>query len=375
MAAKESAQEPGQKPESASTSAPTATPAPKAKKKNKLYITLLNAFVFIVTLLVIWFVIKNYLHINDDTYVSDAQVKAYISAVNSRVPGYINEIHFSEHEQIKKGDTLLVLDKTEFINAVAQAQAGLSQAIAGKASVASSVARVGSGEGTVQANMLGVKAQLDNAKADLARYKNLLDNDAVTLQQYQQTETQVKTLQSQYNALGKQGNTAKLSTNESESQLAVSDAQIAAAQASLERAELNLKYTVIKAPEDGVMGRRTITAGQYVQPGQQIAALVQENSKWIEANLLETQLALVQVGDKIPFTVDAVGDTEFEGTITSISAATGSEYSAIPTDNSAGNFVKVQQRIPVKIEFTPNNDARALEKVRVGMNVVMTLND
>ena len=361
------------KSEAPQESAPVA--APKTKKKNKLYLTLLNAFVFIITLLVIWYVVKNYLHINDDTYVSDAQVKAYISPVNSRVPGYIDEIYFSEHQAVKKGDTLLTLDKTDFLNAIAQAEAGLSQAIAGKASVKTSIARVGSSEGTVAANMLGVKAQLNNSQADLARYKNLLENDAVTLQQYQQIETQVKTLQSQYNALSKQKNTAQLSTNETESQLAVSDAQIKAAEAGLDRAKLNLNYTIITAPEDGIMGRRTITVGQYIQPGQQIAALVQDDKKWIEANLLETQLPLVQIGDKIPFTVDAIGKTEFEGKIVSISAATGSEYSAIPTDNSAGNFVKVQQRIPVKIEFTENNDRKALEKVRVGMNVVMTLKD
>ena len=356
---------------------PTQEPAPtvKIKRKNKLYLTLLNAFVFLITLLVIWYVLKNYLHINDNTYVSDAQVKAYISPVNSRVPGYINEIHFEEHQAVKKGDTLFTLDKTEFENAILQSEAGLSQAQAGKISVASSVARVGSGEGTVEANMLGVQAQLNNSQADLSRYKNLLDNDAVTLQQYQQIETQVKTLQSQYNALKKQRNTAQLSTNETESQLAVSDAQIKAAEASLERSKLNLKYTVITAPENGIMGRRTITAGQYIQPGQQIAALVQEDSKWVEANLLETQIPLVKVGEVLHFTVDAMGKELFEGKITSISAATGSQYSAIPTDNSAGNFVKVQQRIPVKIEFTENNDPTLLDKVRVGMNVVMTLKD
>jgi membrane fusion protein (multidrug efflux system) len=173
----------------------------------------------------------------------------------------------------------------------------------------------------------------------------------------------------------KQKNTAQLSTSETSSQLAVSDAQIKAAEAGLERAKLNLKYTIITAPEDGIMGRRTVTIGQYIQPGQQIAALVQENSKWIEANLLETQLPLVQVGEVLQFTVDAMGKTKFEGKVASISAATGSQYSAIPTDNSAGNFVKVQQRIPVRIEFTQNNDPKLLEKVRAGMNVVMTLKD
>ncbi|MGV8993888.1 MAG: HlyD family secretion protein [Flavobacterium sp.] len=347
----------------------------KIKKTNKLYLTLLNGFVFIITLLVIWYIIKNYLHINDDTYVSDAQVKAYISPVNSRVPGYIDAIYFTEHQQVKKGDTLVKFDKTEFLNSVAQTEAVLSQAKAGKIAASSSVARVGSGESTVEANIYGIQAQLDNARADLARYKNLLKNDAVTLQQYQQIETKVKTLQSQYNAMKKQKNTAQLSTSETQSQLAIADAQIEAAQAGLKRAQLNLKYSVITAPEDGVMGRRTITAGQFIQPGQQIAALVQENTKWVEANLLETQMRLVNIGDMVHFTIDAMGKAKFEGKITSISAATGSQYSAIPTDNSSGNFVKVQQRIPVKIEFTQNNDAALLQKVRVGMNVVMTLKD
>ena len=349
--------------------------AKKIKKTNKLYLTILNGFVFIITLLVIWYIIKNYLHINDDTYVSDAQVKAYISPINSRVPGYIDAIYFTEHQQVKKGDTLVKFDKTEFLNSVAQAEAVLSQAQAGKIAATSSVARVGSGESTVEANIYGIQAQLDNARADLARYNNLLKNDAVTLQQYQQIETKVKTLQSQYNAARKQKNTAKLSTSETQSQLAISDAQIKAAEAGLNRAKLNLQYSVITAPEDGIMGRRTITAGQFIQPGQQIAALVQDNTKWVEANMLETQMKLVKIGDIIKFKVDAMGNAKFEGKVTSISAATGSQYSAIPTDNSSGNFVKVQQRIPVKIEFTENNDPELLKKVRVGMNVVMTLKD
>ena len=345
----------------------------KIKSKNKLYLTLLNSVVFIITLLAIWFIFKNYLHFNDDTYVNDAQVKAYISPINSRVPGYIKEIRFQEHQEVKKGDTLVILDDTDFKNAIAQAQAGLEQAIANKASAKSSVARVSTGENTVEANIYGVKAQLDNARADLVRYKNLLDNNAVTLQQYQQIETKVKTLESQYNVTKTQKNTAILTTNETQSKIAISDAQIDAAKATLSRAELNLKYTVITAPEDGIMGRRTITTEQYIQPGQQIASLVQKNSKWIEANLLESQMPLVKEGDIIHFTIDAVGKTKFEGKITSISAATGSQYSSIPTDNSAGNFVKVQQRIPVKIEFTANNDQKVIDNVKVGMNVVMTL--
>lgn len=347
----------------------------KEKARKKLFITLANSFVFIVTAIAFWFIVRNYLHINDNTYVNNAQVKAYISPINSRLPGYIQEIRFIENQHVNKGDTLVILDRTDYENNVAQANAGLNQALAGKASALSSVDRVSTGENTVEASIAGVKAQLENAETDLNRYKDLLDSNVVAFQQYQQIETKVKTLQSQYDALKEQKNTARLSVTEAKSKIAVIDAQIEAAKATLEKAELNLNYTVITAPEDGVLGHRTITIGKFIQPGQQIASLVQTQSKWIEANLLERQMKLIREGDILQFTMDAMGDEVFEGKITSISPATGSEFSAIPTDNSAGNFVKVQQRVPVKIEFTANNKPEILEKVRAGMMVVITLNN
>ncbi|MGD9976578.1 MAG: HlyD family secretion protein [Bacteroidales bacterium] len=347
----------------------------KEKARKKLFITLANSFVFIVTAIAFWFIVRNYLHINDNTYVNNAQVKAYISPINSRIPGYIQEIRFIENQHVNKGDTLVILDRTDYENNVAQANAGLNQALAGKASALSSVDRVSTGENTVEASIAGVKAQLENAETDLNRYKDLLDSNVVAFQQYQQIETKVKTLQSQYDALKEQKNTARLSVTEAKSKIAVIDAQIEAAKATLEKAELNLNYTVITAPEDGVLGHRTITIGKFIQPGQQIASLVQTQSKWIEANLLERQMKLIREGDILQFTMDAMGDEVFEGKITSISPATGSEFSAIPTDNSAGNFVKVQQRVPVKIEFTANNKPEILEKVRAGMMVVITLNN
>ncbi len=347
----------------------------KRRKTNKLYVIVLNSVVFVAVMFAIWYLLTNYLHINDDTYVNDAQVKTYINPINTRVPGYVDQIFFDEHTEVKKGDTLLVLDTTDFANAVDQAQAVLSQAIAGKLASESSVQRVGSSISTVEANIDGLQAQLDNANADLRRYKNLLENEAVTLQQYELVETKVKTLQSQLESLKNQKSTAQLSTTEARSQLGIIDAQIEAAEAALKRAELNLKYATIVAPEDGVMGRKTITRGQFIQPGQQIASLVQDDAKWVEANLLEKQINLIAVGDTLNFDVDGVEGTTFEGVITSISAATGSEYAAIPSDNSAGNFVKIQRRIPVKIEFTSNNEQDLVNKVLVGMNVVLILED
>ena len=118
------------------------------------------------------------------------------------------------------------------------------------------------------------------------------------------------------------------------------------------------------------MGRRTIQEGQLLQqPGMQVASIIAKNNKWVTANFLETQLPNIQIGQKMQITADAIGDEKFEGVVTAISGATGSRYSMVPTDNSSGNFVKVQQRIPVRIEFTENNNAELVEKLKAGMNL------
>ena len=123
------------------------------------------------------------------------------------------------------------------------------------------------------------------------------------------------------------------------------------------------------------MGRRLINEGQLVQPGQQLGTIVLNGQKWITANFLESQMPGVKVGEKITVTVDALGGKKFVGMVTAISAATGSKYSNVPVDNSTGNFVKVQQRIPVRIEFTPENKKVDLDQLRAGMNVNVTINN
>jgi membrane fusion protein (multidrug efflux system) len=117
------------------------------------------------------------------------------------------------------------------------------------------------------------------------------------------------------------------------------------------------------------MGRRTISEGQLIQPGQQVATIVLNGQKWVTANFLESQMPNVKTGEKMMMTADALGGKQFEGVVTAVSAATGSRYSNIPTDNSTGNFIKVQQRIPVRIEFTPSNKKEDIEKLSAGMNM------
>jgi membrane fusion protein (multidrug efflux system) len=121
------------------------------------------------------------------------------------------------------------------------------------------------------------------------------------------------------------------------------------------------------------MGRRTIAEGQLIQGGQQVGTIVLNGQKWVTANFLESQMPNVKIGSKIHMTADALGGQQFEGVVTAISAATGSKYSNVPTDNSTGNFIKVQQRIPVRIEFSGNNDPKKIQELRAGMNMVLQL--
>ena len=163
--------------------------------------------------------------------------------------------------------------------------------------------------------------------------------------------------------------------------LAQNDAGIKLAEAELEIARLNLSYTVIVAPCDGTTGRKEIQEGQLIQPGQTVVDLVDLNSKWIMANYKETQTANILEGQPVEIEVDAIPGIVFKGQVKSISQATGASFSLfpqdnslVPTDNSAGNFVKIEQRIPIRIEFSEENKPEDMERLRAGMNVECLVN-
>lgn len=148
---------------------------------------------------------------------------------------------------------------------------------------------------------------------------------------------------------------------------------IKVAEAALALARINLSYTVIVAPCDGITGRKNIQEGQLVQAGQTLLHLINEQDKWIVANYKETQLRHIIPGCTVEIEVDAVPNVIFKGKVCSVSQATGASLSLLPQDNSAGNFVKVEQRVPVKIEFSDENDPEAVRLLRAGMNVECTI--
>ncbi len=381
MSEKNTATEPIQ-PETETTFAITEkedkshTASKKAKKKsNRVKTTVINLLVFAFAVGGFYWLVTNYFHLNEDNFTNSAQVEEFINPVNTRVAGYIKEIKYNEHQAVKKGDTLVILDEREIRTQLAQAEAAYQNALASRNVTSSAVNTVSNNVNVANANIAGAKARLWNAEQNLNRYRNLLASEAVTRQQFDQVKTEYDATRATYETLISQKNTASLATGETRSRLGVNDAEIKRTAAMLDMARINLSYAVITAPYDGIMGRRLINEGQLVQPGQQLGTIVLNGQKWITANFLESQMPGVKVGEKITVTVDALGGKKFTGMVTAISAATGSKYSNVPVDNSTGNFVKVQQRIPVRIEFTPENKKEDIDQLRAGMNVNVTLNN
>lgn len=341
-------------------------------QRNRVIYKILNAFVILALSGATLYCIAKFLHLSDDQFNNAAQVEEYIAPINSRVSGYIDKITFSEHQIIHKGDTLLVLNDEELQIAYKRAKAELMNALAAKESKKATLQTVNNNVEVASSSIENARVKLDYAKSNYNRYQALLQDQAVTPQQFEDIRTQYYGQKALYEQLIKQQTTTSYSANEVSVSLKLEEAKIQAAMANVEMAKLNLKYTVIKAPYDGTIGRRQVSEGQLIQAGQQVATLVQNKRKWVTANYLEKEMKSIKIGQLMDISVDALGGKTFEGSVVAISGATGARYAAIPTDNSAGNFVKVQQRIPVRLEFTNNNREGDLKELRAGMNVVVT---
>ena len=325
---------------------------------------------YIITLAVIiaaglW-VASKFVHFGDVEFTDNAQVQRQIVPVNSRVQGYIKEIRFKEYEPVKKGDTLVIIDDADMRLRVAQANADYQNALAGRTVADRSVGVASANVAVSEASIAEAKVLMENAAVDLERYRKLLEKDAVTRQQYDGAETDYKAKKARYEMLARQRSATSSVVAETRQRIAQNDAGIELAKALLETAELNLSYTVITAPCDGYASRKEIQIGQLVQPGQTLLDVVDGSEVWITANYKETQMEHIHPGSEVEIKVDAIPDKTFTGKVVSLSTATGAALSLLPQDNSAGNFVKVRQRIPVRIELTDDAD---LNLLRAGMNV------
>lgn len=337
------------------------------KHRTKKIISYLVTLVVIV-IAAIW-VGGKFIHLGNVEFTDNAQVQQQIVPVNSRVQGYIKEIRFKEYEQVRKGDTLVIIDDADMRLRVAQAQADYQNALAGRDVADRSVGVASANAAVSDASITEAKVVMDNAATDFARYEKLLAQDAVTRQQYDAAKTDYEAKKARYDMLARQHSATTSVVSETRQRMVQSDAGVELARALLASAELNLSYTVIVAPCDGYTSRKEIQVGQLVQPGQTLLDVVDSADLWITANYKETQLHHIEPGAIADVKVDAIPGVVFNAEVVAISKATGARLSLLPQDNSAGNFVKVRQRVPVRLELTADNDADAVARLRAGMNV------
>lgn len=314
-----------------------------------------------------------FIRLGSNEYTDNAQIKQHLTPVNTRVQGFIKKICFEEYQRVKKGDTLAIIDDTEYRLKVAQAEADYQNALAGKSAMYTTINTTQNNIFVTEAAIEEQRVRLLNAETDYKRYQELMKEEAVTPQQFDRVKTDYAATKARYEQLLRQKQSTSLMKQEQTQRLEQNESAIKLAEAALNLAKLNLSYTIIRATTDGVTGRKDIHEGQLVQSGQTLVTLVDGTEKWVIANYKETQTTDMQKGQLVKIQVDAIPGIEYEGQISSISDATGSFYSVIPQDSSAGNFVKVEQRIPVRIEFTHNNRPEDLERLRAGMNVECTV--
>ena len=286
----------------------------------------------------------------------DAQVEQYLSPVNIRVPGYIKKIYFTEHQHVRKGDTLLVLEDDEYRICLKEAEAALMDARSGRKVVANTLNTVSNLASVYDAFIAEAQYRMEQLEKDYRRYSSLLKKNATTPIVVEQYQTQLEMARARVAALKQQREAAHSSVTEVDQRQENAEAAVKRAEAAVDLAALNLSYTVVTAPCNGCLGRRSIEEGQLVNAGQTLTTIIPDTRKWVVANYKETQISSLAVGQEVEVTVDAFAGKTFKGRITAISSATGSKYSMVPTDNSAGNFVKIQQRVPVRIELTDISD-------------------
>jgi len=364
----------------------------------------------------------------------DAQVEAHVTPIASRVGGTVQAAAVADNQRVTAGAVLVQIDPRDFQLAVEKARAeladaeaaaaasqanvpivtatasggistargGIAQAQAGITESEQAVLGARSREATAQARVREAEANATKAAKDVERLKPLLDKDEISQQQYdsavaaanvaratvdsavaqereaqagiQAAESRVKQAQAtreQASAQLQTADTAPQQVAATKARAAAAEARVMQLRAAVKQAELNLEYATVKAPTGGVVSRKTVEPGQVIQPGQPLMTIVSLDPVWITANFKETQLEDMRPGQRVTVKVDAYGGTTLTGKIESIAAATGARFSLLPPENATGNFVKVVQRVPVKIVLDEGQDAQRV--LRPGMSVTPTV--
>ena len=343
----------------------TAAVQQTEKKRNRI-LTILS-FLFLLAG-AIW-IVSLFFDFSRYETTNNAQVESYINSVTARATGHIVAIKFEANQFVRQGDTLVILNDEEYQIKVKQAEADLAVAEGNLHSLEQAVITSISNQAATKAKLEGDKASLEKAQKDYQRFKKMYADSAVTLNQYDQSLAKLQSSEAYIIAGENEVKASSSVAQQSKTNIEASQATVARKRADLDAAKLQLSYTIITAPIDGFVGERTLSVGDLVSTNQVVASIVLKQKIWVTANFKETQVEKIKVGQPVTITIDALDNKEFKGKVVGFSPATGAKFSMVEPDNSTGNFVKITQRIPVKIEF--DDDAKALEEVKPGMNVTV----
>ena len=370
---------------------------------------LIAGVVFLVGALLLWRYFSSY------ESTDDAQIDGHVNSISARISGHVAKLNVDDNQYVEAGTVLVEIDPADYEVALARARANYQDAVASASAASvnvpitsvSSTSQLAMAQANADSARAGIaaakqeyeaakaqftQAQANNAKAqsDLLRYKQLIDKQEISAQQYDQALANARAGAAAELAAHASADAARQQVGMAEAKLAQAEADVRSAQtfpqqisavrskavsaqaiaaqkkADLDMAQLNLQYTKVIAPVSGVVSNRTVEVGQNVQPGQELMVVIPLNDLWVTANLKETQLRDMHVGQKAKIYVDATGK-DYDGHVDSIAGASGARFSLLPPENATGNYVKVVQRIPVKIVFEPGQDAE--HKLRPGMSV------
>lgn len=327
-----------------------------------------NTFIVAALIMAFAFVVTRFVHLGKVEFTDNAKVCRHISPVNSRVRGYIKEIRFADFQHVSKGDTLVIIDNTDFLLELARAEAGYATAVSGTKTAGAGVSTQANNISVNEAQITEAKVHLANAERNYQRFEELYRQKACTQQERDNMLAAYESQKAHYDALVRSKATTRLAVDEQSQRLQQSETSAKVAEAALNLAKQNLKYTVITAPADGIVGKKEIVEGQLIQPGQTLLSLVWDNEVWITANFRETQLENIHVGNDVEIRVDALNGATVKGKVERLSGATGAAFSMIPQDNATGNFVKVEQRVPVRISLE-GTSKETIKMLQAGLNV------
>ena len=315
-----------------------------------------------VICLALFFGVKWWLRSQTHITTDNAFIESHIHSVSSRVPGTVIRVYVTDNQYVKRGELLVDLDPSDYRLKADSAAAALEMA---RNETSGEYAQVES----ARAGVSLAKARLDQAGLDLKRGEALFLKEVIPRDQLDRLQTAHRVAQSQLKEAEEKERKERAIIGLTGS--GGKEARVAQKSAQFNETKLNLSYTRIYAPVDGFITRKSVETGNIVQTGQPLMALVALDDAWVTANYKERQLTYVRPGQRVDFVVDAYPDRTFHGTVDSIMAGTGAAFSLLPPENSTGNYVKVIQRIPVKIHINQESDPQRL--LRVGMSVVPTV--